>query len=139
MRNVKLSIILTISILYGVVARAVSQSLDPTTPYYQKIVSGQEVLDLIDNWDETDFGLAVDGVKNGMFEVNDVDKNDPNAVFTYWDKESGWYIDPNAYYRASFLLYQDPRKESDRGISDLYFHLVEDPSLSDENTTKNED
>ena len=39
MRNVKLSIILTISILYGVVARAVSQSLDPTTPYYQKIVS----------------------------------------------------------------------------------------------------
>ena len=102
--------------------------------YYQKIVSGQEVLDLIDNWDETDFGLAVDGVKNGMFEVNDVDKNDPNAVFTYWDKESGWYIDPNAYYRASFLLYQDPRKESDRGISDLYFHLVEDPSLSDDNT-----
>ena len=39
MRNVKLSIILTISILYGVVARAVSQSLDPITPYYQKIVS----------------------------------------------------------------------------------------------------
>ena len=102
--------------------------------YYQKIVSGQEVLDLVDNWDETDFGLAVDSVKNGRVRVDNVDRNDPNAVFTYWDKESGWYIDPNAYYRASFLLYQDPRKESDRGISDLYFHLVEDPSLSDDNT-----
>ena len=101
--------------------------------YYQKIVSGQEVLDLIENWDETDFGLAVDSVKNGRVRVDNVDKNDPNAVFTYWNKESGWYIDPNAYYKASFLLYQNPRKESDKGISDLYFHLVEDPTLSEDN------
>ncbi len=107
--------------------------------YYQKIVSGQEVLDLIEKWDEADFGLAVDSVKNGRVRVDNVDKNDPNAVFTYWDKESGWYFDPNAYYKASFLLYENPRKESDKGICDLYFHLVEDPTLSEDNITDNED
>ena len=107
--------------------------------YYDKVVSGQEVLDLIDNWDEADFGLAVDSVKNGRVRVDNVDKNDPNAVFTYWKKESGWYIDPNAYYKASFIIYQNPRKESDRGIIDLYFHLVEDPSLADDNATENDE
>ena len=107
--------------------------------YLNEPVSGQEVLDLIDNWDEADFGLAVDSVKNGRVRVDNVDRNDPNAVFTYWDKESGWYIDPNAYYKASFIIYQNPRKESDRGIIDLYFHLVEDPSLADDNATENDE
>ena len=107
--------------------------------YLNGPVSGQEVLDLIDNWDEADFGLAVDSVKNGRVRVDNVDKNDPNAVFTYWKKESGWYIDPNAYYKANFIIYQNPRKESDRGIIDLYFHLVEDPSLADDNATENGD
>lgn len=107
--------------------------------YYQKIVSGQEVLDLIDNWDDPELGLIVESIKNGIVRVDNVDKNDPNAVFTYWDKESGWYIDPNAYYKASFYIYQNPRKESDRFITDLGFHLVEDPSLSDDNTTENDE
>ena len=30
--------------------------------------------------------------------ISNVDKNDPNTIFTYWDKESGWYIDPKEYY-----------------------------------------
>ena len=107
--------------------------------YYQKIVSGQEVLDLIENWDDPELGLIVESIKNGIVRVDNVDKNDPNAVFTYWDKESGWYIDPNAYYKASFYIYQNPRKESDRFITDLGFHLVEDPSLSEDNTTENVD
>lgn len=107
--------------------------------YLNGPVSGQEVLDLIDNWDDPELGLIVESIKNGIVRVDNVDKNDPNAVFTYWDKESGWYIDPNAYYKASFYIYQNPRKESDRFITDLGFHLVEEPSLSEDNTTENDD
>ena len=107
--------------------------------YYDKVVSGQEVLDLIDNWDETDFGIAVDGVKNGRFEVSNVDKNDPNTIFTYWDKESGWYIDPKEYYKGGFILFEPPGRINHKRIVDLYFSLVNDHSPSDNTTTDQND
>ena len=107
--------------------------------YLNGPVSGQEVLDLIEKWDDAELGLIVDSVKNGMVGVDNVDKNDPNTIFTYWDKESGWYIDPNAYYKACFCIYENPRLKSDKFITDLYFYLVEDPSLSENNDMENED
>ncbi len=103
--------------------------------YYQKIVSGQEVLDLIDNWDDPELGMLVENIEDTKFEVSNLDKD--NTIFTYWDKDSEYYIDPNAYYKAFFCIYD--RKESDKFITDLCFRLVEDPSLSEDNTTENGD
>ena len=105
--------------------------------YYDKVVSGQEVLDLIDNWDETDFDMTVEDLRGGRYSVNDLDKY--SNILKYWDKESIYYIDPNAFYKGRFILYQNNRNKSDKGIVELYFSLVEDPSLSEDNTTENDD
>ncbi len=42
--------------------------------YYHKIVSGQDVLDLIDNWDETDFKMTVEDYEGERFRVSNIDK-----------------------------------------------------------------
>ena len=105
--------------------------------YYHKIVSGQEVLDLIDNWDETDFEMTVENIKDQRFRVSNLDED--NTICKYWDKESSYYIDPDAFYKGGFILFQNPRVKSDKGIGELCFHLVEDPSLSEDNTTENDD
>ena len=86
--------------------------------YLQGPVSGQEVLDLIDNWDESDFGLSVEDSEGGRFGASNLDKN--TTIFTYWDEGSTYYIDPNASYKASFIIYQPP-KNGDKAISELYF------------------
>jgi hypothetical protein len=105
--------------------------------YYDKVVSGQEVLDLIDNWDETDFKMTVEDLEGERFRVSNIDKD--NTIFKYWDKDSIYYIDPNAFYKGRFILYQNSRNKSDKGIVELYFSLVEDPLLSEDNTTENDD
>jgi hypothetical protein len=106
--------------------------------YYDKVVSGQEVLDLIDNWDET-YYITVEDLEGEIFSVNDIDKD--NTIFKYWDKESCYYIDPNASYKGGFLFGSSTGREKvkRRWISALNFSLVEDPSLSEDNTTENED
>ena len=105
--------------------------------YYHKIVSGQEVLDLIDNWDDPELGMLVENIEDTKFEVSNLDKD--NTRVTYWDKDSEYYIDPNAYYKAFFCIYENPRKKSDKFITDLCFRLVEDPSLSEDNTEESDD
>ena len=105
--------------------------------YYHKIVSGQEVLDLIDNWDETDFEMTVSNISGESFRVSNWPKNSTRV--DYWNKESIFYIDPNAYYKAFFCIYENPRKKSDKFITDLCFRLVEDPSLSEDNTEESDD
>ena len=90
--------------------------------YIQKTVSGQDVLDLIDNWDETDFDLTVEKSDGNRFCVSDIDKND--TTFNYWDEGSEYYIDPNASYEGTFILYQSPRNENDKDIVELSFSLV---------------
>ena len=105
--------------------------------YLNGPVSGQEVLNLIDNWDETDFKMTVEDLEGERFRVSNIDKE--NAPFEYWNKESIYYIDPNMFYEGSFIMYQNGRNESDKAIVELYFALVEDPSLSDDNTTENDD
>ena len=105
--------------------------------YYHKIVSGQEVLDLIENWDETDFKMTVEDYEGERFRVSNIDKD--NTIFKYWDKDSIYYIDPDAFYEAHFVVRKNPRKERDKHIGELYFALVEDSSLSEDNTTEDND
>ena len=100
--------------------------------YIHEPVSGQEVLDLIDNWDETDFESS----EGHICRVSNWDKND--TLNKYRDKESIYYIDPNALYEGTFHLYQSPRKH-ERKIADLDLSLVKDPSSSNENTTDQND
>ena len=106
--------------------------------YYDKVVSGQEVLDLIDNWDET-YYITVEDLEGEIFSVNDIDKD--NTIFKYWDKDSIYYIDPNAFYKGGFFFGSSTGREKvkRRWIRALNFSLVEDPSLSDDNTTENGD
>ncbi|RKM56289.1 hypothetical protein D6853_05705 [Butyrivibrio sp. X503] len=92
--------------------------------YLQGPVSGQEVLSLIDNWDETDFEMTVEDLEGGRFCVSDIDKS--NTAYKYWDEESKYYIDPGAYYEASFVIYESPRKKNDKDIEELYFSLVKE-------------
>lgn len=103
--------------------------------YYDKVVSGQEVLDLIDNWDDPELGMLVENIEDTKFEVSNLDID--NTRVTYWDKDSEYYIDPNAYYKASFMLYENPRKESDKRVTDLIFYLVEDSTMSDDDIKDN--
>ncbi|MBO6090352.1 MAG: hypothetical protein J6P37_08615 [Lachnospiraceae bacterium] len=105
--------------------------------YYQKIVSSQEVLDLIENWDDPELGMLVENIEDTKFEVSNLDID--NTRVTYWDKDSEYYIDPNAYYKAGFCIYENPRLKSDKFITDLCFYLVEDPFLSENNDMENED
>ena len=108
--------------------------------YYQKIVSGQEVLDLIDNWDETDFEMTVsDKTGNNRYSVSNLDKEE--TKFGYWNEESCYYIDPDALYKGGFIFGSSTGREKEERwwISELYFSFVEDPSLSEDNTTENDD
>ena len=107
--------------------------------YYDKVVSGQEVLDLIDNWDETDFKMTVEDLEGERFRVSNIDKD--NTIFKYWDKDSIYYIDPNASYKGGFFFGSSTGREKvkRRWIRALNFSLVEDPSLSEDNTTENGD
>ena len=95
------------------------------------------MLDLIENWDETDFRMTVEDYEGERFRVSNIDKD--NTIFKYWDKDSIYYIDPDAFYEAHFVVRKNPRKESDKHIGELYFALVEDSSLSEDNTTENGD
>jgi hypothetical protein len=45
----------------------------------------------------------------------------------------------HAFYEGSFILFESPGRISHKGIGSLHFSLVEDPSLSDDNTTENGD
>lgn len=108
--------------------------------YLNGPVSGQEVLDLIDNWDETDFEMTVsDKTGNNRYYVSNLDKEE--TKFGYWNEESCYYIDPDAFYKGGFFFGSSTgrEKEKRRWISALNFSLVEDPSLSEENTTENGD
>ncbi len=102
-------------------------------------VSGQEVLDLIDNWDETDFKMTVEDLEGERFRVSNIDKD--NTIFKYWDKDSIYYIDPNASYKGGFFFGSSTGREKvkRRWIRALNFSLVEDPSLSEDNTTDQND
>ena len=52
--------------------------------YLNGPVSGQEVLDLIDNWDETDFEMTVsDKTGNNRYFVSNLDKDE--TKFGYWN------------------------------------------------------
>ena len=106
--------------------------------YLNGPVSGQEVLDLIDNWDET-YYMTVEDLEGERFSVNDIDKD--NTIFKYWDKDSIYYIDPNAFYKGDFFFGSSTGREKEERwwISELNFSLVEDPSLSEDNTTENDD
>ena len=86
--------------------------------YLNEPVTGQDVLDLIDDWDESEFDMTVEDSEGYRFSVNDIDKDD--TIFNYWDEESTYYIDPDALYEASFILYQSPKK-GHRKIVELYF------------------
>ena len=105
--------------------------------YLNGPVSGQEVLNLIDNWDDTEIGMLVENIEDDKFEVSNLDKD--NTRVKYWDKESCYYINPNAYYEAGFCIYENPRRKSDKFITDLCFHLVEVPTMTDDNTTDQND
>ena len=106
--------------------------------YLNEPVSGQEVLNLIDNWDETDFEMTVSDLKgNDKYFVSNLDKE--KTKFGYWNEESIYYIDPNAFYKGSFVLFESPGRVSHKGIGSLHFSLVEDSSPSDDNTTVNDD
>lgn len=104
--------------------------------YIHEPVSGQEVLDLIDNWDETDFELIIESSEGHICRVSNWDKND--TLNKYRDKESIYYVDPNALYEGTFHLYQSLRKH-ERKIADLDLSLVKDPSSSNENTMDQND
>ena len=104
--------------------------------YIHEPISGQEVLDLIDNWDETDFVLIIESSEGHICRVSNWDKND--TLNKYRDKESIYYVDSNALYEGTFHLYQSPRKH-ERRIADLDLSLVKDPSSSNENTTDQND
>ena len=99
-----------------------SMAQEKYAKYLNEPVTGQEVLDLIDNWDESEFDMTVEDSEGYRFSVNDIDKDD--TIFNYWDEESTYYIDPDAFYEASFILYQSPKKE-DRKIVELCFARVE--------------
>jgi hypothetical protein len=108
--------------------------------YLNGPVSGQEVLDLIDNWDETDFEMTVsDKTGNNRYFVSNLDKEE--TKFGYWNEESCYYIDPDALYKGGFFFGSSTgrEKEKRRWISALNFSLVEDSSLSEDNTTENDD
>ncbi len=105
--------------------------------YLNGPVSGQEVLDLIDKWDETDFKMTVENIEDQRFRVSNLDKDD--TIFKYWDKESCYYIDPDAFYEGSFILFEPPGRVYHISIGALNFSLVEDPTLSDDNTTDQND
>lgn len=90
--------------------------------YLNEPVTGQDVLDLINDWDESEFDMTVEDSEGCRFSVNDVDKDD--TIFNYCDKESTYYINPDAFYKASFILYQSP-KNGHRKIVELYFARVE--------------
>lgn len=106
--------------------------------YLNGPVSGQEVLDLIDNWDETDFEMTVsDKTGNNRYFVSNLDKE--KTKFGYWNEESCYYIDPDAFYEGSFILFEPPGRVYHISIGALNFSLVEDPSLSEDNTTENDD
>jgi hypothetical protein len=106
--------------------------------YLNGPVSGQEVLDLIDNWDET-YYMTVEDLEGERFSVNDIDKDD--TYFKYWDKNSLYYIDPDAYYKGGFIFGSSTGREKEERwwIGELYFSLVEDSSLSEDNTTENDE
>ena len=106
--------------------------------YLNGPVSGQEVLDLIDNWDET-YYMTVENVEDQRFRVSNLDKDD--TICKYWDKESCYYIDPDAFYKGGFFFGSSTGREKvkRRWISTLNFSLVEDPSMSEDNTTENVD
>ncbi len=106
--------------------------------YLNGPVSGQEVLDLIDNWDET-YYMTVENVEDERFRVSNLDKDD--TIFKYWDKESCYYIDPDALYKGGFIFGSSTGREKEERwwIRALNFSLVEDPSLSEDNTTENDD
>ena len=106
--------------------------------YLNGPVSGQEVLDLIDNWDET-YYMTVENVEDERFRVSNLDKDD--TIFKYWDKESCYYIDPDAFYKGGFIFGSSTGREKEERwwIRALNFSLVEDPSLSEDNTTENVD
>ena len=106
--------------------------------YLNGPVSGQEVLDLIDNWDET-YYMTVEDLEGEIFSVNDIDKD--NTIFKYWDKDSIYYIDPDAFYKGGFIFGSSTGREKEERwwIRALNFSLVEDPSLSEDNTTENDD
>ena len=44
--------------------------------YLNGPISGQEVLDLIDKWDETDFKMTVENIEDQRFRVSNLDKDD---------------------------------------------------------------
>ena len=105
--------------------------------YLNGPVSGQEVLELIDKWDETDFEMTVEYLKGSRkgkrFRVSNLDAN--NARVDYWNNESIYYIDPDAFYEGGFMLFEPPGRVYQISIGELYFSLVEDSDLSDDNTT----
>ena len=108
--------------------------------YLNGPVSGQEVLDLIDNWDETDFEMTVSDKKgNNRYSVSNLDKE--KTKFGYWNEESCYYIDPDALYKGGFIFGSSTGREKEERwwIRALNFSLVEDPSLSEDNTTENDD
>ena len=108
--------------------------------YLNGPVSGQEVLDLIDNWDETDFEMTVsDKTGNNRYSVSNLDKEE--TKFGYWNEESCYYIDPDALYKGGFIFGSSTGREKEERwwISELHFSLVEDPSLSEDNTTDQND
>ena len=87
--------------------------------YLQEPVNGREVLELIENWNETDFDLTVEDSEGGRYCVSGLDKS--NTIYKYWDEESIYFIEPDALYKGSFILYQSPRKKNTKDIEELYF------------------
>ena len=106
--------------------------------YLNEPVSGQEVLDLIENWDET-FDMTIEDLEGKRYSVSDLDKY--SDIIRYWDRESIYYIDPDALYKGGFFFGSSTGREKEEKwwISALNFSLVEDPSLSEDNTTENDD
>ena len=107
--------------------------------YLNGPVSGQEVLDLIENWDETAFDMTIEDLEGERYSVSDLDKY--SDIIRYWDRESIYYIDPDAFYKGGFIFGSSTGREKEEKwwISALNFSLVEDPSLSEDNTTENGD
>ena len=106
--------------------------------YLNEPVSGQEVLDLIENWDET-FDMTIEDLEGKRYSVSDLDKY--SDIIRYWDRESIYYIDPDALYKGGFFFGSSTGREKEERwwIRALNFSLVEDPSLSEDNTTENDD
>ena len=107
--------------------------------YINGPVSGQEVLELVENWSESDYDLIVESSKGHICTVKCLDKND--TIDKYRNKETIYYIDPNALYEGTFMLFADFVRGEYRGsdIDSLKLSLVKDSPSSDDSPTDQND